>query len=784
MSSDSDHTGARGRPEWRMGDAGLGRWEWVGVAALTVIVVTIPLSLLRGGRGPATSALDAPAAFVGTVACRDCHQAVFDEWSGSDHDLAMDVATEATVLGDFGDAEVTEHGMTSRFYRRGGRFFVWTEGPAGDMAEFEVTHVFGHDPLQQYLVPFPGGRMQALHLAWDRVRGRWFHLYPDQRIPPDDWLHWTRGGQNWNGMCAECHSTNLVKGFDPATQTYTTTWSDPDVGCEACHGPGSRHVAWAGTPAMARPALANAGLTARTSGLDGPALVELCAPCHSRRAELGDYDHTETALLDRHLPSLLREGLYHPDGQILAEVYVYGSFLQSKMYAHGVRCSDCHGSHSLKLHHDRNELCLQCHQREVYDTRDHHFHRAEVDGRPSDGALCVKCHMVEQAYMVVDWRADHSLRLPRPDLSAEVGAPNACTQAGCHDDRPLGWSVDAHRRWYGQARRPHYGTTFAAARRGEPRAEAELARLVDNALQPAIVRATALELLAGYPGEVSQAALHGSLLAGEPLLRFTAVSNLEVAEPSEWVARLAPLLQDPLKAIRLAAVSRLAGAPSELLEPYQRESLEEGIVEYRDAMAYSLDFASSGMNLGNLETALGRPAEAERFYRLSLEVDDLFFPAKMNLAVLLTGQGRNGEAEALLREVLAAYPDNPEAAYSLGLLLVEMGRPEEAVEWLRQAAAAMPRAVRAHYNLGLLEQQLGHLAAAERELRTAVELAPSSLEALHAMADHLVRRGRLAEALPLARQMVEGHPDQRLGHELQRFIESQLTVTDGPGERR
>ena len=589
-----------------MADASLKVWSRIGLLALVVIVVTIPLSLLRESGGQAISDLDAEPAFSGTDACRECHQVEYERWVGSDHDLAMEVATEATVLGDFSGVEATFHGTTSRFFRRDGRYYIETEGPDGEPAEYVVTHTFGHDPLQQYLTPFPGGRMQAFHLAWDRIRGEWFHLYPDRDIPPGDWLHWTRNGQNWNGMCAECHSTNLIKGFDADSQSYETTWSDIDVGCEGCHGPGSRHVAWAEIPPMGRPEIADAGLVVSTADIGPEQLVELCAPCHARRAELGDYDHTTTEMLDRHLPSLLREGLYHADGQILDEVYVYGSFLQSKMYARGVTCRDCHDSHSLELHREGNELCLQCHQREVYDTRDHHFHKKVHEGRPSDGALCVKCHMVEQPYMVIDWRADHSFRLPRPDLTQEIGTPNACTQAGCHADKPLQWSLDAYRRWYGQARRPHFGTTFAAARAGRSEAVPELVRLAENELQPAIVRATALEELARFPG-AGHDALRAALQSDVALLRHTAVMRTTVATPEELVEVLAPLLSDPVRGVRMAAVAQLAVVPRDLLRPYQREAFDLALTEFRTSVAYSLDFAHSGLNLGNLESALKTP---------------------------------------------------------------------------------------------------------------------------------------------------------------------------------
>jgi tetratricopeptide (TPR) repeat protein len=567
-------------------------------------------------------------------------------------------------------------------------------------------------------------------------------------------------------MCAECHSTNLRKGYDAETDSFATTWSEINVSCEACHGPGSAHVAWAEVPPMARPDLENVGLTIATSGISGRQQVELCAPCHSRRTELGDYDHARLNLMDSHFPSLLREGLYHADGQILDEVYVWGSFVQSKMYDKDVRCSDCHDAHTLEPLQPGNALCLQCHRADAYDTPDHHFHEKIVEGEASDGALCVKCHMPEQPYMVVDYRADHSLRVPRPDLSAVIGTPNACTQSGCHDDRPLQWSVDAYRRWYGIARRPHYGTTLAAARQGDPAVHGELLRLAGDALYPSIVRATALSLLARYPGNDTTTALRNALVDEDPLLRHTAVNSLVVPDAEERAALLAPLLFDPLKAVRLAAVSQLAGVPERLFRPYQLDVYRDVLQEYRETMEYSLDFAFAGYNLGNLFSRLGDRALAERYYERAIAVDDLFYPAKVNLAILLSQQGRSRESETLLRSILDDDPDNHEAAYLLGLLMFELQQPEEAVAWLELATQADAPNPRAFYNLGLLQQSLGRLAEAEASLQAALDVQPEDLEFLFALADHYAKRNRLADALALAERMIAAHPDEDIGHRL------------------
>jgi len=752
----------------------LARWKAIGVAATAVIVFLIPLSLvLDPGSGRGTNADEAAEpSFVGRERCASCHEAATQSWLGSDHDLAMAEANEETVLGDFSDAEFEHHGISSRFFRRDGGFFVHTEGPGGEMDDFEIAYTFGHEPLQQYLVPFPGGRLQCLSLAWDTVRGEWFHLYPETDIPADDWLHWTRNAQNWNGMCAECHSTNLIKGYDAETQSFVTTWSEIDVSCEACHGPGSAHVEWADLPPMARPASTDLGLVVPTSGISSRQQVELCAPCHSRRTELGDFKHSELELLDSLVPSLLDVGLYHADGQILDEVYVYGSFVQSKMYRNEVQCADCHDAHSLKLRFEDNELCGQCHRLDTYDSADHHFHKKIVDGKPSAGALCISCHMPQQPYMVVDWRADHSLRVPRPDLTRDIGTPNACGQADCHADKSVGWQVEEYEKWYGKAKKPHYGTILAAGREGRLQARDQLVRLAGDALYPAIVRATALSLLGGYPPDPSTAAIFDLSLADEePIIRQTAVEFLPATNLEDLVNKLAPLLFDPVRAVRTLAGSRLAGAPDQLLKPYQREQLAEVIAEHVADMRYSLDFAFAGHNLGNLYGQLGEIDRAIVAYRSAIEVDDLFFPAKMNLAVLYNSAGRNDEAEVLLREVLEAYPEEAQADYSLGLLLAEMGRLDEAVVFLERAAVLQPDRARAHYNSGLALQALGRIDEAGAALLRAVEVDPVNLDYLYALADHHARAGNLRAALVVAEQMIAIHPESPIGRDLKAQLE-------------
>jgi tetratricopeptide (TPR) repeat protein len=766
----------------------LRRFRMVGVIATLAIVLSVPLYLtVRSLRGPRVTG-PPEALYVGSERCAGCHKAAYDAWKGSHHELAMQAAREGTVLGDFNDATFQLRGKTWRFFRRGEKFMVLAEGPDDALHEYEVAYTFGIDPLQQYLIPFPGGRLQCLSVAWDTRAKRWFFLYPGKDIPPTDWLHWTRQAQNWNTMCADCHSTAVRKRYDVATDTFHTTWSEIMVGCEACHGPGSRHTAWADQPAMARPQVENFALLTRTSGLTNRQVVDLCAPCHARRAQIADQGVPGTPLLDRYLPVLLSPGVFWPDGQILDEDYEYHGFIQSKMYANNVSCRDCHDVHKAKRRKEGNELCTRCHRADTYDTEAHHFHKKIYKGVPSAGALCTSCHMPGQYYMVVHFRLDHSLRVPRPDLSASIGTPNACNAPGCHADRSIAWAVEKYNEWYGKTRKPHFGTVIAAGQAGRPEAGAELVQLAQDQLRPAIARATALDLLNRYPGEASTAAMEKALTDDDPLIRRTAASLFEPSNPARLVKALAPLLKDPVRAVRTEAAGRLAEVPPEAFSEAQRKTETAGLDEYVAVQLYTSDMPSGPYNLANLEVLQGHYADAEKHYRRALEIDSQFFVARINLAMLLAQMHRNSEAEQLLREALAQQPNNAGAAFNLGLLLAEEGktadaeaalraaltadptlaaaaynlavlvaprRPAEAVELSRRAAQARPDQTRYAWTMAYYQDRAGDRAGAVRTLEELLRVHPGYADAALLLGDILEREGKRAEAEAVLRRTLE-----------------------------
>lgn len=732
--------------------------------------------------GPA----QASRGFVGTQACADCHAEETTAWRDSHHDQAMQHATEDTMLGDFDNAEITVHGVTSRFFKRDGKFFVNTDGPDGALADFEIGYTFGVDPLQQYLVEFPDGRLQALSLAWDSRPAdqggqRWFHLFPDEAIDHADPFHWTGRQQNWNYMCADCHSTDLVKGYDAAKDQFLTTWTDINVGCEACHGPGEAHVEWAGMDGTLRerdvrqglaivlderegvtwPIDTATGIATRSKPKTSDIEIQVCATCHSRRGTIAGGAQEDASFLDHHLPALLTGDLYHADGQIMEEVYVWGSFAQSKMHAAGVTCSDCHDPHSLELRAPADAVCAQCHMPAKFATRDHHGH-----DEGSAGADCLACHMPETTYMQVDPRRDHSLRIPRPDLALEFGTPDACTR--CHVDRDTAWAAESFSGLFPGSGPAFQDWTraFHQARSGQPQAEVSLMRVINDRTTPDIARATAVLELQGYLGPMSFQLVQAALRDESPLVRIAALRTLDAVPPANRFSFAGHLLRDPLLAVRAEAGRTLAATPPNQMSVADRGALDIAIREYVATQAYNADRPESHMNIGNLYATRGEAVAAEKAFRQSLALDPEFGPAYANLADLYRAQGMEKESRALLEQGLSVSPEDASLRHALGLALVRAGNTEAALPELARASELAPGNPRYAYVNGVALNSVGRGDDAIAALEQAQSLHPGNRELLWALATFERDRGHTAAARDWANRMLALNPADEAANQL------------------
>ncbi len=759
-----------------------GRRTLIGLAVVLAALAGLLFFVVQPGRqaklpavasagSPAAAAVLSGARFVGGQKCAQCHAAEYKAWRGSHHDLAMQAATPTTVLGNFERTQFRGDGMAVEFFRRDEKFFVRAEGPDGKPGDFEVKYTFGVTPLQQYLLALPDGKLQAFTVAWDsraKTQGgqRWFHLYPGQRFSHRDELHWSGVQQNWNFMCADCHSTHLQKKYDPATLRFSTSWSEVNVSCEACHGPGSRHVDWA--VGGRRDATPDKGLTValderrgvrwnhdvtsgnavrsqvRASGRE----IEVCAQCHARRAQLAEGYHAGRPLLDHYQPSLPAAPLYFADGQQRDEVYTWGSFLQSRMHGKGVTCSDCHEPHGAKLRAAGNAVCAQCHAPAKYDATNHHFH--SPGGK---GAQCVACHMPERLYMVIDGRHDHGFRVPRPDLTVAHGAnnsPNACN--ACHRDKDAQWAASAVARWYGPARRQemHFGATLATAGRLDADAIAALLALTGDAGVPAIARATALQTLATQPGPAMQSATHRLALDGDDLMRLTAAEAAILLPPPERAAVLLPLLRDARLAIRIAAASGLLDVPRTDFSAQQAAELDAAIAEYRRVQAYNADRAEAQTNLGQLEAGLGNAVAATAAFREAIRINPAFVPAYVGLSMLQSVQGNEPEAEKTLRLAVALVPDSADAHHALGLSLVRGKRLREALPALQRAARLQPEASRYAYVYAVAQFESGDAQGAILTLKQALARHPADRALTGTLVQYAAQSGDQATAADYA----------------------------------
>jgi len=767
------------------------RHRWI-AAAIIIVLAAGTVAWLIAGSGTLSTLVAgssgtpaAAAAYAGSETCAGCHQAEARLWQTSQHKKAMDHATDKSVLGDFSGVTFEYYGVTSRFFRKDGKYFVETDGPDGKLATFEVKYTFGLDPLQQYLIEFPDGRIQALSIAWDsrpKNQGgqRWFHLYPDENIRHDDVLHWTKLNQNWNFMCAECHSTGVRKNYDAATDKFATTWAEISVGCETCHGTGSDHVAWARNQASWWPfgkredrskGLSvrfddRANVTWAPNPQNGkpqrsiaPALlrteVETCGFCHARGGAFSEDWVPGRWLSNTHRVSPFERRLFFADGQIrdVEEPYNYQPFKQSEMFAKGVTCSDCHEPHSAALRAPGNGVCVQCHAPDKFDVVAHRQH-----GEVKPPLPCTSCHMQARNYMIVDPRHDHSFRVPRPDVSAKLGTPNACNN--CHRDQSPQWAAAAIERWHGPNRKGSqtYAGAFHAAWTEQPDAEKLLAAVVSDGNTSAYVRAGALAELNAYISPANFDLARKSLSDPDPMVRLGALDMVEGVQPESLWPLVSPLLSDSVRGVRIRAASLLASVPTTRQPPADREPFDRAADEFVAAQRFNADRPEARTALGSFYAHRGRAAEAETEFSAALRLSPQFAPAAINLADLYRQRGRDSDSIKILQDAIVAAPRDAGLHHALGLALVRLKRNDEALAELSKASELDPERARYAYVYAVALQSGGRAQDAITVLKSNLARHPNDRDTLLALIAFSRDSGDAKSALDYAERLAHISP--------------------------
>ncbi|MDN3725382.1 tetratricopeptide repeat protein [Aequorivita sp. SDUM287046] len=680
--------------------------------------------------------------YVGDAQCMQCHKTVYDSWKDSDHDLAMQIANDSTVLGNFNDERIVLDGVSYFFTKKNNKFIAHIKEIDGSEKEYVIAYTFGVYPLQQYLVDFENGRKQVLRVSWDVDAKKWYHQYEGGKMNPHDWMHWTESSQNWNTMCAECHSTNLKKNYSADTDSFTTTYASINVSCESCHGPAEKHVFWA----------KNSGDTtniAHTYILKGKTQLEqmtMCAPCHSRRAKLTENLVPGEYFENQYYLQVLDTANYHADGQIDNEDYVYGSFLQSMMYHNNVKCADCHNVHSLKLKKEGNNLCLQCHA-PTYNEPSHHFHPMS-----SESAQCVNCHMTGKKYMGIDFRRDHSFRVPRPDQSVAYGTPNACTQ--CHTDQTDAWAAAMVKQWYGENRRDHFSDgLLLSTKPGITVAERKkLDAFITNMKYPAIARASVINNL-NITNVEQFVPIINSLKDASPLVRYNALMKFRDLNLMDRISIAAEHIADTSRLVRIGSAEILSGVPREQLQNLDQNALLKAQKELAIMLHTNADFATGRLRLGDHYLQNNDIPNAIKQYQMAIKKDSLLLPVYPNLATAYSMTGNTQAALETLNVLLKKNPNYGRAYYLRGLLNLEMKNNAQGEADLIKATALDHTDSRSHYNLATYYYQNKNWTKAEKAVKAALKVEPENGDFRYLLALIYEGQGKRAESAAILQQL-------------------------------
>jgi len=678
--------------------------------------------------------------------------------------LAERPVREALDRAAFEPARSFSHGsQTTAVTWNHGQPAVEGDSLGGRRELMPVVRVIGHDPLRQFLVRFPGGRLQTLEASWDPRTNEWFNVYGAEDRKPGEWGHWTGRGMNWNSMCGTCHNTRFRKYYEPEIDEYRSTMAEPTVGCEACHGPLKDHVTWQRAFRSTGSKDPDPTLKKRSPAEQ----MEACAPCHARRGELtGDFQPGDS-FWDHFLLSMVDESeVFYADGQVREEDYEYAAFLGSRMHAAGVTCLDCHDSHAAEPRVLGNELCLRCHNGSrlgspIIDPVGHSHHAAN-----SPGAACVDCHMPTTVFMQRHGRHDHGFTSPDPVLTQEFGIPNACNR--CHADRDAEWARGICETWYGKAKmdRPARARTraVARARRGEAAGRDALLSLVATPEVP-YWRASALGLLGRWvDDEPVRRALIENLQHRHPMVRHRAVQSLgprvEARDPGVIDAVRSRLL-DPARNVRLAAAWALRG----------ESVLDSGVAKDLDRMLrLNADQPTGQAQLAVFALARGRQEAAVEHYRRAVAWDPGSPVFRQDFAVALSGVGRNREALEQIQEAVRLQPGEAENHFRLGLAQAELGDLALAAAAMEEAARLDPRHDRALYNLGLAYHGLARSEEALGILERAAGIQPLDPRSPYARATILAQMGRTREARAAAEEALRRQPGYAPALELLRSL--------------
>ena len=746
------------------------RLRQLGLAGASGIAVAVLLGLaihqwrshaVSGQAGAGHQPAAAQRAFVGSASCRECHGKFYELWATSHHGLAMQVFTpafaEANLSPQDEDMTIGKVRYRAELDANGGRV---RERAAAGARLYEMAHVMGGKNVYYFLTPMDRGRLQVLPIAYDIRLREWYetaasgvrHFHGRRDDAP---LHWTDSAYTFNTSCYGCHVSQLSTNYDLKADTYRTTWAEPGINCETCHGPASEHVRVCKAAAKGK-APNDLKLTTATvsRGFTVHQANASCAPCHAKMRPLTTTFKPGDRYFDHHDLVTLEHPDFYPDGRDLGENYTYTSWRMSPCVKSGkLDCLHCHTSSGRYRHKDDpDQSCLPCHQARVEDAAAHHRH---PKGKP--GSHCVDCHMPTTEFARMR-RSDHSMLPPTPAATIEFKAPNACNI--CHSDKDAPWSDKLVREWRRddyQAPVLHRAGLIAAARKGDWKRLTEMLEYLKRADRDEVTAASLIRLLASCEDERKYPALIQVLKDSSPLVRSAAAGGLAGRFTAPGIEALLRATTDEYRLVRTQAAQALSGLPVERLSSDARVHVARANDELIASLSCRPDDWSSHYNRGNLLLSEGKPERAAGAFQTAAKLrPDAVMPL-VNASIAYARLGQDADAERALRKAVELGPANAAANFNLGLLLAGKGDRKEAERRLRMALKADPGLAQAAYNLGVLLAD-DRLAEAIGWLRRAVKLQSSNPTYTYTLAFYLVRSGKEAEASVLLESLLIRSP--------------------------
>jgi len=677
------------------------------LATTGIVVLGTFASGVRGDGVDGAGEAEAGApSYTGSRSCRACHEHFYELWAPSHHGTAMQPYTPrlaaARLTPQAEDVVIGKVAWRYEADEKGG--WVHSTGPGGEH-RYPIAQVMGGKNVFFFLTPLERGRLQVLPVAYDLNTRGWYDTTASMVRHaggfPDEPVEWTDPLLTFNTSCWSCHVSQLSLNYDPETQTYASTWAEPGINCETCHGPGEAHIEACRKAPEGKPPEDLELFVLSTASPDQR--TDTCSSCHAKATPLTASYEPGAPFFDHFDLVTLENPDFHPDGRDLGENYTLTLWrISACAKSKQLDCVTCHTSSGrYRFRGDEaqeNAACLPCHAERVANAPAHTHHPA---GSP--GNRCIACHMPMTEFARMK-RTDHSMRPPAPALTLAYGSPNACNL--CHDDHDAAWADAQVRAWHPdddyQAPLERRADLVAAARRGDwTDLDAMLAEIASET-RDEILATSLLRLLRPCPDPRTTPAFVRALADPSPLVRGAAASGLGGRLTAETLPPLLEATGDPSRLVRIRAAGTLAPLPFGPLPDEVRKRLQAALGELRASLGARPDTWTSHYNLGNFFRMRGDLLRARAEYAKASALRPAAVLPTVNAAMNEAQLGNRDRAETLLRRALVEEPENAVANFNLGLLLAEGGKKAEAVACLRRAFAADPQLDRAALNLAVL----------------------------------------------------------------------------------